>query len=57
MGTKEAAKKLGISQAHLRRLLERGDIKGKKLGRDWVVFKLDYKRQRRPKGYGNTDTK
>ena len=48
-GTKEAAEKLGISQRHLRLLLEHGKIRGKKLGRDWVVLSLDYERRRRPK--------
>ena len=48
-GTKEAAAKMGISQRHLRLLLERGVIEGKKLGRDWVVLSLDYKRKRKPK--------
>jgi len=48
-GTREAASKLGISQAHCRRLLEKGELKGKKLGRDWVVLSLDYQRKRKPK--------
>lgn len=48
--TKEAAEKLGITDAHLRRLLANGQIKGKKLGHDWVVLNLDYQRKRRPKG-------
>ena len=48
--TKEAAEKIGISDAHLRRLLESGQIKGKKLGHDWAVLSLDYKRKRKPKG-------
>jgi len=47
---KEASSKIGISDSHLRRLLESGQIKGKKLGHDWVVLSLDYKRKRRPKG-------
>jgi len=47
---KEAASKMGISDSHCRRLLERGQIKGKKLGHDWVVLSLDYKRKRKPKG-------
>ena len=51
LGTKEAAERIGISQDHLRRLLEKGEVKGKKLGRDWVVLSLDYQRKRRPKGY------
>jgi excisionase family DNA binding protein len=46
---KEAAQRLGISDSHCRRLLEAGRIKGKKLGHDWVVLNLDYKRRRRPK--------
>ena len=46
----EAAQKLGISDRHLRLLLERGDVKGKKLGHYWVVLRLDYKRKRKPKG-------
>jgi excisionase family DNA binding protein len=47
--TKEAATKLGLSQDHIRRLLEQGRIEGKKVGRDWVVLSLDYKRKRKPK--------
>jgi len=47
---KEAAKRIGISERHLRLLLERGEIKGKKLGHDWVVLELDYTRKRKPKG-------
>jgi excisionase family DNA binding protein len=46
---KEAASKLGISDSHCRRLLEKGEIHGKKLGHDWVVLSLDYKRKRKPK--------
>lgn len=47
---KEAAIKMGISDRHLRLLLQRGEINGKKLGRDWVVLDLDYERKRKPKG-------
>ena len=46
---KEASNKMEISDSHCRRLLERGEIKGKKLGHDWVVLSLDYKRKRKPK--------
>ncbi len=46
---KEAAEKLGFDPAHVRRLLAKGEIKGKKLGHDWVVLSLDYKRKRKPK--------
>ncbi|MDP7410124.1 MAG: hypothetical protein QF892_05140, partial [Dehalococcoidales bacterium] len=35
-------------------LLESGQVKGKKLGHDWVVLSLDYKRKRRPKGGQST---
>ena len=49
---KEAANKLGISDSHCRRLVESGAIKGKKLGHDWVVLSLNYKRKRRPKRKG-----
>jgi excisionase family DNA binding protein len=45
---REAAQRLGISDSHCRRLLETRKIKGKKLGHDWVVLSLDYKRKRKP---------
>ena len=48
--TKEAAEKLGLSQDHVRLLARKGFIKAKKLGHDWVVLSLDYKRKRAPKG-------
>ena len=48
-GVKEASEKMGISMRHLRLLLETRQVKGKKLGRDWVVLSLDYKRKRKPK--------
>ncbi len=47
---KEAAEKLGISDRRVRKLLEEGRIKGRKIGRDWVVLDLNYKRKRKPKG-------
>jgi excisionase family DNA binding protein len=46
----EAAKILGLENSHVRRLLAKGEIKGKKLGRDWVVLSIDYQRKRKPKG-------
>ena len=46
---KEAANSLSLSEQHIRLLLTKGEIKGKKLGHDWVVLSLDYKRKRRPK--------
>lgn len=48
-GVNEAAQKLGLDPSQVRRLLMKGDIDGKKLGHDWVVFSLDYKRRRAPK--------
>ena len=51
LSVKDAAKELGISDSHCRRLLETGKIKGEKLGRDWVVRELKYRRKRRPKGW------
>jgi excisionase family DNA binding protein len=47
--TKEAAQALGLDESHIRRLLQKGEIEGKKLGRDWVVLELNYKRRRKPK--------
>jgi len=47
---KEASEKLGISPQRIRVLLSQERIKGKKLGRDWVVLSLEYKRKRKPKG-------
>ena len=46
----ETAIRLGLESSYVRRLLAKGEIKGKKLGRDWVVIRLDYQRKRRPKG-------
>lgn len=45
----EASRLLGLENSYIRRLLAKGDIKGKKLGRDWVVLSLDYKRKRKLK--------
>jgi excisionase family DNA binding protein len=45
----EAAKLLGMESSYIRRLLAKGEIKGKKLGRDWVVLSLNYQRKRQPK--------
>ena len=52
---KEAAKKMGISERHLRLLLTNKEVKGKKLGRDWVVLSLDYKRIRKSKKGGQNN--
>ena len=46
---KEAAQKLGLSGRHLRLLLKKGEIKGKKLGGTWVVLELSYTRKKKRK--------
>jgi excisionase family DNA binding protein len=46
---KEAAHELGLDTSQVRRLLAKGEIKGVKLARDWIVLDLSYKRKRRPK--------
>lgn len=43
----EAAKQLNIDPSLVRRLLRSGKLPGKKLGRDWLVIKLDYKKTQR----------
>ena len=47
----EASQRLGLETSHIRRLLGQGKIKGKKLGRDWLIEddSVDYKRKRKPK--------
>ena len=40
--------KFGISERQLRFLLEKDEIKGKKLVRDWLVLSLDYQRKEKP---------
>jgi len=47
--TKEAAERLGLSQDHVGLLARKGLIEAKRLGHDWVVLSLDYKRKRKPK--------
>ncbi len=39
---KEASEKLGLSEGQVRRLLRKDEIKGEKLGRDWLVLSLEY---------------
>ena len=43
---KEAAKKLGLDPSQVRRLLKDKIIDGKKLGHDWVVLSLNYKKKK-----------
>ena len=47
---KEAARKLGLDTSQVRRLLTKGEIRGVKLARDWVVLELNYTRKRKAKG-------
>lgn len=47
---KQAAKELGISEQHLRLLLKKGEVTGKKLSGTWVVLDLNYIRKRKAKG-------
>ena len=37
ISSKEAAEIAGVTTGYIRRLLLRGRLKGKKLGRDWLV--------------------
>jgi excisionase family DNA binding protein len=55
--TKEAAKKLGLSQAHVKLLARKGLIQAQKVGRDWIVLDLNYTRKRQPKGGRNLKNK
>ena len=50
---REAAKLSGLSHDHLRRLAGRGDLKARKIGRDWVTTERalrDYLAQERRPG-------
>jgi len=42
----EVAQRLGLDPSQIRRLLAKGEIAGKKLGRDWVVLSLNYKKKK-----------
>jgi hypothetical protein len=46
---REAAKKMGLSERHLRLLLKTGQVKGMKISRDWLVLELNYSRKRKPR--------
>lgn len=37
---------MGFSQDHIKLLCRIGEIKAQKVGRDWVVLDLNYKRKR-----------
>ena len=51
VSSKDAAKLLRISQSHVKYLLQRGELQGIKIGRDWLLptETLHYQRKRRPK--------
>lgn len=54
----EAAKKLGFSADHVRKLFQTGKIKGKKIGRNWIVSLKELakvKRRRFARKMENTD--
>ena len=49
----QASKIIGLSSDHLRRLMENGLIKGKKVGRDWITtkeFVMEYLSQEHRRG-------
>ncbi len=58
ISAKEAAKVLEVSHGHMKKLLRDGEVKGIKLGRDWLVEakSLKYKRQRKPKTKKESET-
>ena len=49
--SKQAGVKSGVSQAHIRLLMETGKLQGMKVGRDWLVAtaSLEYYMANRPK--------
>ncbi|MBI4187058.1 MAG: hypothetical protein HY530_06085 [Chloroflexi bacterium] len=47
---KGRAKRLRLSQDHVRPLARKGLLKAQKLGHDWVVLDLNYTRKRKVKG-------
>jgi len=49
----EASMISGLSSDHLRRLMEKGSITGKKIGRDWITtkeFVMEYINQKHHRG-------
>jgi len=54
MSTKEFNEKTGIKIHTLRRLLEKGEIKGKKFSRMWLVYRSEYERLCAESSPGNT---
>ncbi len=52
--TYEASRLLGMSARQIRTLLKQGRLDGKRFGRDWLIFKLNYKRHRRARNMNTT---
>ena len=44
VGTKEAAKRLGVSVRRVQAMIAQGIIAARKLGRDWVIEQSDLQR-------------
>ncbi len=51
ISSKDAAELAGVSHSHMKKLLQEGEVKGTKIGRDWLVDakSLNYQRKRKPK--------
>jgi hypothetical protein len=47
---KKEPKKMGISERHLRLLLEQNKVADKKLGHDWLVLSPDYRHKGNSRG-------
>jgi excisionase family DNA binding protein len=50
ISAREAAEILGITQRHVTRLAESGELLAKRLGRDWIIIRqsvLDYKAKKK----------
>ncbi len=48
ISTREASEKYGLSKEHIARMLKAGQLQGKKIGHDWLVYEpslLKYKQQ------------
>ena len=58
IGAREAAQLLGITQRHITRLAENGEIEARKLGREWAISRqsvLDYKTKKEAKETSEAD--
>ena len=60
ISTKEAASKLGYTQAHVRRLIREGVLKAKKIAHDYIIDSkelLKVTRRRSPNGTRKNESK